>query len=384
MRVIRVIPHFYPLISGPANQAFHISNELEKNNINSPILTSDFGYKNTKPIEKFGNVICLRFKSLFNIFQYSFTPHLISYLYNAHFDLLHAHSYRNFQADVSFLISKLKRIPFIINTHGTATAYLHFKRGQIFTAPYKIYDLSTFKSILRKASIVIAATKQEFNDLLQFNINKEKIFIIPAGINIRFPERKDSSSLDGNLRLLYVGRISRNRRIEIVLQAFKILYKTIKNISLWIIGGEERSSYIQQSGYLKELMIYCKKYHLDRHVHFIGYLPQRKLIPYYLQSDIFIYTSDYENFGQTILEAAAAGLPLICSAVGIANDIIDDGKNGFIVPNDPHYIATKLRFLIENEKNRKRFGILTKKKVKNNYSWDKVVKKYIKIYNMLL
>ena len=74
MKVFRLIPNFYPLISGPANQAFNISNELEKNKIKSPILTSDFGVRNAKFTEKYINVNCIRFKSLFNIFQYSFTP----------------------------------------------------------------------------------------------------------------------------------------------------------------------------------------------------------------------------------------------------------------------------------------------------------------------
>ncbi|MFX1295642.1 MAG: glycosyltransferase family 4 protein [Promethearchaeota archaeon] len=384
MRILRLIPNFYPLVSGPANQAYHISQGLEKNNMRSPIITSDFGLKEPRFTEIFNKVKCLRFKSIFNIFQYSITPQLIKYLYNEKYDIIHAHSYRNFQSDIAFLISKIKKVPLVINTHGTVKAYLNFKNRYTFKVPYKIYDFFTFRSVLRKADAIVVATKQEFNEIKEFGIDENKVHVIPAGINLKFPKKSTKFESNKKIKLLFVGRISRNRRVELILMAFKILFQNIKDIELWIVGGEERSSYTQQSGYMKELIYFCKKYNIHKNVHFTGNLSQNIIRDYYINSDIFVYTSDYENFGQTILEAAAAGLPLICTPVGIANDIIKDGKSGFLTFFNPKEIADKIKFLILNEKERNKFGQLIQDIVKKKYRWEKIIEQYIKLYHNLL
>lgn len=383
MRVLRLIPQFYPIISGPANQAFYISQGLEKRHIKSPILTSDFGLKEKKLRENLNHIHCLRFKSLFNIYQYSFTPRLIQYILNEGYDIIHAHSYRNFQSDVAFFASKIKKIPFIINTHGTVGAYLNFRNGHTFRIPYALYDFLTLKSVLQRATAVIASTKQEFHELKSFKINESKIFIIPAGVKFDFPKRPLKHNSDDKLKLLFVGRISRDRRVELILKAFEILLRKQKNMELWIVGGEERRSYTQNFGYINELETLCKKLNITDNIRFTGNLPPEKLRNHYKYADIFIYTSDYENFGQTILEAGAAGLPLICTPVGVANDIILDGKTGFLINYAPREIADRIEYLLDHKNEREQFGLAIQKIVQRRYNWNKIIEKYIKLYNQL-
>ena len=384
MRVIRVIPSFYPIVTGPANAAFNISKEMEKNHIKSPIITTTFELKKEIFKEKFENVTCLRFKPVLNFYQYSITPQLIPFLLKTKCDLIHAHSYRNFQSDIAYLMSKLKKIPFIITPHGQAFSYLYIKNWQIFRTPYKLYDIFTFRHVLKNANAIVACSKQELDELKKLKIDERKIKLIPEGINIEFPKKLYNSRQNNLTKLLFVGRISRNRRIELILSAFRILLKKYQKLELWIIGGEERTSYTQLRGYLNELKDLSQKLKLDKKVHFTGYLPYEELKKFYSSSDIFVYTSDYENFGQAILEAAAAGLPLICSSVGIAPEIIKEGKTGFLIKNNSADIANKIEYLIENEKERVMFGNRIRKYVEKNYKWENIAKIYVKLYKMLI
>ena len=100
-------------------------------------------------------------------------------------------------------------------------------------------------------------------------------------------------------------------------------------------------------------------------------------------ADVFLYTSLSENFGQTILEAGAAGLPMICTRVGIAPEIIKNGKNGFIVRGEPLEIADKIVELCDRKK-RERFGRLTRDIVKKNFDWESIINKYAAIYKAVL
>jgi len=279
------------------------------------------------------------------------------------------------------MISKLKRTPYIINPHGQASGYTLL--SQIFPTPYKLYDILTFRRVLRNATVVIAASTQELKEIKNFGVADNKIKLIPAGINIEFPKTSTKKGSNSTIKLLFIGRISRNRRVELLIKAFKILTMKHKNLELWIVGGEERTSFTFKRGFLRELKDFCKKLKISDRVHFTGQLLQTELIKYYLESDIFIYISDYENFGQTILEAAAAGLPLICSPQGIASEIIEEGKSGFLIDKNPRNIAEKIEYLIVNETERISFGERIRKLVEKKYSWKKITKKYMKLYQSL-
>ena len=85
----------------------------------------------------------------------------------------------------------------------------------------------------------------------------------------------------------------------------------------------------------------------------------------------------------TVEGAGAAGLPLICTKVGIAPEIIQNGKNGFLVRGNPKEIADKIIKLFDRKK-RERFGKITREIVRKNFDWDKIMKKYIQVYKSAL
>jgi len=372
MRVIRTIESFYPYVTGPANQAFKISEGLYKKGIESPIFTTDFNVKNAKASEYFGDVLVKRFKVQRKIMKYCFTPSMKKAFED--FDIIHSHNYRSYQSSLGYKVARKKNRPFVISTHGNLLAYKNFNMGLISRLPYYAYDLLTLKKVVKKADMVIAATAQEYKEALEFGVKKEMLRIIPVGININDyePAKKDSSVIN----LLFVGRIARNRNLKPIIKAMKLL----KDAKLTIVGGEVKSSETSKTGYIDEL----KKLAYGLNIEFTGPKYGKELIDYYKKSDIFVYTSFYENFGQTMLEAGAAGLPIIATKTGIANDIVKDGKTGFLVgPDNPKEIAEYVIELSDKNK-RAMFGKRIREIVKKNFDWDNIIERYIKIYKEII
>ena len=377
MKILRTIESFYPYVTGPANQAYRISAELESRNINSPILTTYCNVdKNLPRREAYNKVHITRFKNQIQIMRYCVSLGMLMDLKD--FDILHSHSYRSFQTDMGCLASMFKSKPFILNTHGSLLGYRYILKSKFMQLPYRIYDVATFKSALRRADAIIVSSKNEYAETLDFGANKRKIHLIPAGIDIANYEPHQGKSNEV-LNLLFVGRIARNRRLEPIIKALPYLDK----VKLTIVGGEEKSSSLSRKGYLSELNALADELGVRERISFAGAKHGKELRSYYQAADVFVYTSLYENFGQTLLEAAAAGLPIISTPVGIAPEIVIDGETGFLVSDDPKIISQRIREL-NNVSTRTEFGRTIKKIVKEKFAWSDVIDQYLQIYQHLL
>jgi glycosyltransferase involved in cell wall biosynthesis len=384
MKIIRTIESFYPKVHGPANQAFKISSELENKKIRSPVFTTFFDVKNVKSKEKIVNVFVKRFKSKYRIFKYIFSPKMKKSLFKNDFDIMHGHCYRSYQSDIGYSISKKKNKAFVLSTHGTLTAYKHFVKFP-WNIAFQIYDLLTLKRTAKKADAVIVNSGQEYKEALNFGIRKNRLHLIPVGINIKDYKVKRDFKDNKTLRLLYIGRITRNRPLKPTLKAVNILNSILskRKVELTVIGSEARSSFSGKKGYLNELKKYVKVNNLMKHVTFISELNKKELKKYYKNSDVFIYPSVYENFGQPILEAATAGLPVICSRVGIAKDLFLNEKQQLFMTNNPKQIASQVSKLI-NPALRKEISRYNLKVIKEKFTWDQVMLKYFKLYRSLI
>ena len=79
--------------------------------------------------------------------------------------------------------------------------------------PYHLYDAVTLKTSAKRAQAIIVSSKFEYEDALEFGIEKKRIHIIPMGIDVE--EFKKKPSVSEELQILFVGRIARVRRIEL-------------------------------------------------------------------------------------------------------------------------------------------------------------------------
>jgi glycosyltransferase involved in cell wall biosynthesis len=124
--------------------------------------------------------------------------------------------------------------------------------------------------------------------------------------------------LDEGVYFLYTGRISQEKNLDIVLDAFARLQNEYGEVHLLLVGD---------GPYRKELE---KKYAND-HLHFIGKVDWKRLPDYYAGCDCLVFPSTSDTYGMSVLEAQACGLPALVSSVGGPREIIRDGFTGLVM-----------------------------------------------------
>jgi glycosyltransferase involved in cell wall biosynthesis len=130
----------------------------------------------------------------------------------------------------------------------------------------------------------------------------------------------------GDLLLLSVGRVSEEKRLGILLDAFARVRRDAPGARLAIVGdGPAREKYEELAG---------------PGISFLGELHGPSLADVYANADVFCFPSTTDTFGQVLLEAGASGLPVVAAAVGGATELVENGTTGLLVPpDDPHAFA---------------------------------------------
>jgi glycosyltransferase involved in cell wall biosynthesis len=200
-------------------------------------------------------------------------------------------------------------------------------------------------------------------------IDPAKLKILPRGLDTSLfnPTRsepdfwKQFGSNGAGLRLLFVGRVSKEKDLDILVQAFRHLRQEKIPVQLSIVGHGPYSAA------LAEIM---------PEACYTGYLNGTELARAYASSDIFVFPSTTDTFGNVILEAQAAGLPVIVSDVGGPRELVTDGVNGFITKaHDVAAFTVAICRLIEDEPLRKKMSVAARRSVEDR-SWPRAFHKF--------
>jgi len=227
---------------------------------------------------------------------------------------------------------------------------------------------------INKAEVVIAVSKAAAN-FISFFVDYAPIKIIPNGIDTsKFKPNFDKENKE--LRILFVSRLVHRKGPHLLIRAFKRVIKKFDNVSLTFVG----SGYMK--GTLEELAM---SLNITNKIKFLGDVPDESLPQVYSESDIFVLPSLHaESFGLVLLEAMASGLPVVATNVGGIPEVLEDGKEGFLVKPDERSIADALIKLLEDENLRKAMGKNGRKKAVEKYDWKNVGEKIEETYKELL
>ena len=282
-----------------------------------------------------------------------------------------------FPDGLRFFFAAIKKKPFILNTHGSLLGYKKYLPSPLQKFPYRVYDLLTLKVSAKRATAIVVSSEMEYEDAVAFGISPKKLHVIPMGVEIPVSQMRREENVP--LKILFVGRVARVRRVELILQAVKMLSIPC---TVTIVGGEEKTSSLTKSGYLDELKDLCIDLGIADRVTFIGPKSPEELPSFYSAADVFVYPSLYENFAQPILEAASYGIPVIATSVGIAPELIEDGETGFLVSGEPPELAQRLEQLGDSSERRK-MGLKIQDKARNKFAWDPIIDQYMELYRSL-
>ena len=177
-----------------------------------------------------------------------------------------------------------------------------------------------------------------------------KLKILPRGLDTELfhPGRRDSAFFEkfgasnGELRLLYVGRISREKDLDLLADAYRRLRKERLPVRLFVVGHGPYSEALAKS--LPDAF-------------FTGYLRGTELATAYASSDIFVFPSTTDTFGNVILEAQASGLPVVVSDSGGPKELVAHKANGLITrSHNVEDFTDAIRALVTDQPLRKRMA----------------------------
>ena len=196
-----------------------------------------------------------------------------------------------------------------------------------------------------------------------------KLKILPRGLDTELfhPARHDSAFFEkfgasnGEVRLLYVGRISREKDLDLLADAYRRLRKEGLPVRLFVVGHGPYSEVLAKS--LPDAF-------------FTGYLRGTELATAYASADIFVFPSTTDTFGNVILEAQASGLPVVVSDSGGPKELVAHNANGLITKShNVEDFTGAIRTLVTNRALRERMANSARDSVIDR-SWPRAFAKF--------
>jgi glycosyltransferase involved in cell wall biosynthesis/predicted metal-dependent phosphoesterase TrpH len=242
--------------------------------------------------------------------------------------------------------AKLLGIPAVGSWHTELAPYaLHITRDLLVAEALERY----VDAFYRQCDSVLAPTRAIGAALTQRNL-ADRVGIWGRGVDTRlFSPSRRSDELrrrllgDGDHLLLSVGRVSHEKRLDVLLEAFRRLTRDFPGIRLAVVGDGPSRSELEAAAPAGAV--------------FLGELHGGELATVYASADIFCFASTTDTFGQVLLEAAASGLASVAADAGGAPELVRNGATGLLVtPSDAEALAAAIAGLVADAPLRQQLG----------------------------
>ncbi|MBI2881128.1 MAG: glycosyltransferase [Candidatus Tectomicrobia bacterium] len=285
------------------------------------------------------------------------------------YDVVHVHALFSYPTLPACRLARKHRVPYVLRPLGTLDEW-SLRRRRWKKAPY--FCLVERPNLLRAAAIHVTSEK-EAEDVRRLGL-PVRTLMIPLGVNVDPPPaRPHRSSPPGDgVTVLFLGRLHPKKGIELLLDAAARLVR--RHPLRIILAGEGAPRYV------RGLRRRVRELGLDPVVTFPGFVNgagKRELLS---AADLFVLPSLDENFGLSVVEAMAAGLPVIVSdKVGVAKEIQRAGA-GRVIPCETVALETTLDGLARDPVERETLGRNAARLARDKFSWDTVVPQLIAAY----
>jgi glycosyltransferase involved in cell wall biosynthesis len=177
----------------------------------------------------------------------------------------------------------------------------------------------------------------------------------PTGVRNRLGWTK------GEWVLGYVGRLAHIKGVDLLVEAFKQLCRSMPHARLLVVGGGEEE---------RKLRSWLRHELADGIAHLEPDVPHEYLAEWYRAMDLFVMPSRYENYSNALLEALSCGVPFLASDVG-GNRVLVDSKGGWLFSaSSVDSLAQSLRSIARDPRLARNYGSLGREKVKQTYDWN--------------
>lgn len=377
-RVLMCSESYLPRISGVAHSLHALTTGLRARGMRVLIAAPKYpGYTDTDP-----DVV--RFPSFRLPNQREF-PLAIPYapavwrrLLDEELDLVHTHA-PFLMGAVAARLARRKRLPLVFTHHTLYDEYVHY--APLVSRKVGAPAIRKFvTSYANRCACVIAPSRTLAQRLRQHGVRTRIETVATGAIDPVLFGSLDPSGVRQSYGipvdrplLVTASRLAREKSVDLVLEAFaKILAR--RAASLLVVGGgpEERA-----------LRALAQRLGVSSHTAFTGLLPHRRALECVAAGDVFIYGSQTETQGMVVVEAMAAGIPVVAVGAGGVPDAVTEGSTGYLVPADADALASRAVALLDDPGLRKMMGRAGQDAARA-YSLDVVTQRVIDVYRSLV
>ena len=222
---------------------------------------------------------------------------------------------------IAALVARMLGLPLAGSYHTELSTYATLRSGDEALGAAVEAGLSEFYG---RCDVVLSPS--EASDARLAALGVEHVGRWDRGVDVRrfSPELRDRA-VDGRIRVLYAGRLTKEKGADLLADAFLAARARDPRLELWLAGGGPEEDALRAR--------------LGSAAHFLGWLEGDGLARAYADADLFLFCSQTDTFGQVLLEAQASGLPVVAVDAGGPSELIDSGRTGILCPARASAIA---------------------------------------------
>lgn len=308
------------------------------------------------------------------------------------FDIVHMHSFSQFVPVIRYFNPNIK---IVLHMHCEWLTQL---------------DQIMIERRLKELNLIVSCSEYITEKIRKrFPVFADISHTIYNGVDVdHFKAENDNghTNRNGTHRLLFVGRVSPEKGVHVLLKAIGKVVRQYPQVHLDIIGGQkqlpfeylialsndkkvtELSSFYDGASlhsYSKYIQDTINSWGLTKNVSCIASIPHSQLSRYYQEADAFIFPSVWdEPFGMPPVEAMSFGVPVVATRSGGIVETVEDGKTGLLTePGDSDALAGAILRLLDNDNLRKTMGQAGRKRVMKFFSWDRITEDLLVLYKSI-
>ena len=391
MKIALVCPASLPAtqFGGIVFLAVDLAREISEMGHNVTIYTTDLDFSNgpnkfnkkLPRIEKFEKFLINRTHVWFSLKLFFVNTSMSKEIENDKPDIIHTIGLRSFQSIIAWRVSKKLNIPLVVSDQGGLTTHPFLAESGFFLKTlYKIQDFF-IKKIINDASVISVANEYEQKIFSSLN-KKSRIEIIRNGVNLKKlvskHNFKEKYQINSNF-ILFVGRFSKSKGIETLINAFSIVKNELKDsdIHLVIMGVD--------FGYQAEMEKLIKKLNLSEEIKVIKNPPRDDVISAYGESEFLVLPSQWELSPLVPLESFAFKKPVISTNSHGIPYTVQNNKNGILVePENSLELSNAIVKLLNDSELREKLGQSGYNFVNEECNCVSMAKNSLKLYEDIL
>ena len=263
-------------------------------------------------------------------------------------DIIHSHTEFGIGTFARVMAHQLD-IPLVHTYHTMYEDYVYYvTKGYFDKSSKKIVEYLTKFYCDKTATELIVPTKKTYDLFKEKYGYARSVHIVPTGIDVEkfYPEKNNQTKAlelrrklgikDDEFVILFVGRMGNEKSVDFLIENHKAILKENKKARLLLIGdGPDIDN-------LKDI---TKKNKLEDSVIFAGRVPWENISLYYQIPDVFTTASKTETQGLTVLEAMAAGLPVVALDDDAFREVVSDDYNGFLFKDKKGYVDAMVKIM---------------------------------------